>query len=238
MAKTRQAADEKQGKAARSVLLTGFEPYGGRGLNPAAEIVKSLHGKTIEGHAVVGRTLPVSYRELGRRLEGLVREVEPALAICLGLWPGEPTIRLERFGLNLAHFEIPDNDGLRVDDEPIAANGATGMRATLPLRRIEAALIAEGIPAKLSSTAGTFLCNVTLYTLMRVIEAAPRPALGGFIHLPYMPEQVALMLADAKNDRRLELHQRADFASMELDRQVRAVSIAIGVSLEEIAAAS
>jgi pyroglutamyl-peptidase len=220
------------------VLVTGFEPYGGRGLNPAAEIVKALDGKTIAGRAIVGRTLPVSHRVLGRRLDGLVREVEPVLAICLGLWPGEPTIRLERFGLNLAHFEIPDNDGLRVDDEPIEPDGAVGMRATLPLRRIEAALLAEGIPVKLSSTAGTFLCNVTLYTLMRAIEAAPHPALGGFIHLPYMPEQVALMLADAKKDRRLELHQRADFASMELDRQVRAVSIAIGASLEEIAAAS
>ena len=231
MAVSGQAAVERGTGTQKRVLVTGFEAYGGRGLNPAAEIVRALDGRTLDGGLIIGRTLPVSYRELAPRLESLVRDIAPALVICLGLWPGEQTIRLERFGLNLAHFEIPDNDGLRIEEEAIEAKGAVGRRASLPLRAIEAALLAEGIPARMSSTAGTFLCNVTLYTLMRLLDAPAQPTLGGFIHVPYMPEQVAGMLADAKKDRRLELHQRADFASMELSRMVHAVEIAIAVSL-------
>jgi pyroglutamyl-peptidase len=218
----------------RVVLITGFEPYGGRGRNPAAEIAKALEGQTIEGHRVVGRTLPVSYRGLANRLAGLIEEQNPVVAISLGLWPGEPTIRLERFGLNLADFEIADNDGATLVDEAIEANGASGLFATLPLRAIEQALLAGGIPVKLSSTAGTFLCNATLYSLMRLIERSSPAAVGGFIHVPYMPEQVALMLAENKHERRLELHQRSDLASMELSVQVRAVSIAIATTLAEI----
>jgi pyroglutamyl-peptidase len=219
---------------ARVVLITGFEPYGGRGRNPAAEIAKALEGQTIEGHRVVGRTLPVSYRGLPDRLTALMEEQKPVVAISLGLWPGEPTIRLERFGLNLADFEIADNDGATLVDEAIEANGATGLFATLPLRAIEQALLAGGIPVRLSSTAGTFLCNATLYSLMRIIERSSPAAVGGFIHVPYIPEQVALMLTDTRRERRLELHQRSDLASMELSVQIRAVSIAIATTLAKI----
>ena len=141
-------------------------------------------------------------------------------------------IRLERFGLNLAHFEIPDNEGARVADEAIEANGATGMRASLPLRAIEEALLAHGIPAQLSSTAGTFLCNVTLYQLMRLIEARAPRTIGGFIHVPYMPQQVALMLAEQKRAPVLESYQRSDFASMDLAVQIKAVEIAAATALD------
>jgi pyroglutamyl-peptidase len=220
-------------EGARRVLVTGFEPYGGRGRNPSAEIAKALDGRSIAGSRVVGRTLPVSYRGLSERLEGLLDETGPALVVSLGLWPGEAMIRLERFGLNLAHFEIPDNDGLRAADAAIAANGETALPASLPLRAIEAALHEAGIPAVLSSTAGTFLCNVTLYTLMRLLAGRAPAVRGGFIHVPYMPEQVAETLAAARAGARLELHQRADLASMELARMVRAIEIAIAVSLRE-----
>jgi pyroglutamyl-peptidase len=217
----------------RVVLITGFEPYGGRGRNPAAEIAKALEGRTIDGHRVLGRTLPVSYRGLATRLTALIEEHDPAVAISLGLWPGEPMIRLERCGLNLADFEIADNDGATIVDEAIAANGASGLFANLPLRAIEQAVLADGIPARLSSTAGTFLCNATLYTLMRIIEHRSPAVAGGFIHVPYLPEQVALMLAETRRERRLELHQRSDLASMELSVQIRAVSIAIATTLAQ-----
>jgi pyroglutamyl-peptidase len=219
------------------VLVTGFEPYGGRGRNPAAEIAKSLEGRTIAGHRVIGRTLPVSYRGLADRLAALVEEHHPVVAISLGLWPGEPMIRLERVGLNLADFEIADNEGTILVDQPIAANGATGLLASLPLRAIEQALLAAGIPVRLSATAGTFLCNVTLYSLMRIIEQRSPTALGGFIHVPYVPEQVALLLAETRREQRLELHQRSDLASMELSTQISAVSIAIAATLAEIGSA-
>jgi pyroglutamyl-peptidase len=216
------------------VLITGFEPYGGRGRNPAAEIAKTLDGRTIDGHRLIGRTLPVSYRGLADRLAALIEEHNPVVVISLGLWPGEPTIRLERFGLNLADFEIADNEGATLVDEAIVADGAAARFASLPLRAIEQALLAGGIPARLSSTAGTFLCNATLYSLMRIIEQRPAATVGGFIHLPYMPEQVAAMLGETRREARLELHQRSDLASMELSVQTRAVSIAIATTLAEI----
>jgi pyroglutamyl-peptidase len=211
----------------KTIVVTGFEPYGGRRVNPAAEVAKALDGSTVDEFAVVGAILPVSQRGLGERLEALLAELRPAIVISLGLAPGEPVIRLERFGLNLLDFEIADNDGARLADAPVEANGSTALRASLPLRAIERALLEAGIPARLSSTAGTFLCNATLYSLIRILEERFPASLGGFIHLPYLPEQVAQLLVEGKRERRLELAQRSDVASMDLATQIRAVTIAM-----------
>src|SRR5882724_2326580 len=222
--------------ANKCIVVTGFEPYGGRRVNPAAEVAKALDGSTIDGFAVLGAILPVSQRGLRERLEARLDELRPAIVISLGLAPGEPMIRLERFGLNLLDFEIADNDGACLADAPIEANGSTAMRASLPLRAIERALLDAGIPARLSSTAGTFLCNATLYGLLRILDERLPAALGGFIHLPYLPEQVAQLLADGKRDRRLELAQRSDIASMNLATQIRAVTIAMQQAVRELTA--
>ncbi|HEX3498707.1 MAG TPA: pyroglutamyl-peptidase I [Stellaceae bacterium] len=211
----------------KTIVVTGFEPYGGRRVNPAAEVAKALDGSTVDEFAVIGAILPVSQRGLGERLEALLAELRPAIVISLGLAPGEPMIRLERFGLNLLDFEIADNDGARLADAPVEANGSTALRASLPLRAIERALLEAGIPARLSSTAGTFLCNATLYSLIRILEERFPASLGGFIHLPYLPEQVAQLLVEGKRERRLELAQRSDVASMDLATQIRAVTIAM-----------
>src|SRR5713101_4505266 len=131
----------------KTVVVTGFEPYGGRRVNPAAEVAKALDGSVVDGYAVIGRILPVSQRNLRERLEALVSELCPAVVISLGLAPGEKMIRLERFGLNLLDFETADNDGARLADLAIEVDGATGVRASLPLRAIERALLGAGIPA-------------------------------------------------------------------------------------------
>src|SRR5258706_15816169 len=102
-------------------------------------------------------------------------------------------IRLERFGLNLLDFEIADNDGARLADAPIEANGTTGVRASLPLRAIERGLLSAGIPAPLSSTAGKVFCNATLYNPHPIFEERFPAGLGGFIHLPYLPATGAPM---------------------------------------------
>ena len=88
-------------------LLTGFEPYGGRDVNPASEVVRALDGRSAGGVAVIGRKLPVSYQELRSRIPELLDELQPDIAISLGLWPGEAMVRLERLGANLADFEDP-----------------------------------------------------------------------------------------------------------------------------------
>jgi pyroglutamyl-peptidase len=216
-------------------LVTGFEPYGGRDLNPATEVMRALEGTSIGGASVVGRLLPVSYRLLPARLDEILDEVQPEIAISLGLWPGEPMIRLERLAANVADFEIPDNEGALLEDAAIGAANAPAFFATLPLRRIEQALLGKAIPARISSTAGTFLCNATLFTLLSRREKGPALMRCGFIHLPYLPSQVAAFLEEQKRERKLELHQRADLASMELATMIEAVRTAIAVSVAELA---
>lgn len=220
----------------QTALITGFEAYGGYSLNPSAMLVLALDGARVGGVGVVGRTLPVAYAGLAERIEAALEEVRPDLVIALGLCPGEPTIRLERFGVNLADFEIADNAGARLADAAIARDGATARAATLPLRAIEQALIAAGIPARLSSSAGTYLCNAALYTLLGAVDRRGWRIPCGFIHLPYLPEQVALMLADAQAGR-VEINPRTDIASMDLAAMERALRLALAVSADAAAAA-
>ncbi|HSU03968.1 MAG TPA: hypothetical protein VLI93_00185 [Acetobacteraceae bacterium] len=212
------------------VLITGFEPYGGRGHNPAAEIARALDGSRVAQIPMVGRTLPVSHAGLHARLSGLVAELTPRVVLSVGLWPGEPAIRIERFAVNLADFEIPDNDGHRPTDQALSPGGSVALAATVPVRQIEAAMLAAGIPARLSNTAGTFLCNACLFAALQAAAAASPPPLCGFIHVPYLPVQVAEMLDRNRQESRLELHQRADLASMDLDTMIRAVRIAADIA--------
>jgi pyroglutamyl-peptidase len=214
---------------AKTALVTGFEPYGGRALNPSAKVALGLDGAEIGGLRVVGRVWPVTFAGLMQRLEAALDEARPALVIALGLCPGEPMIRLERFAVNLADFEIADNAGERLKDAPIARDGATARAATLPLRAIERALLDAGIPTRLSSTAGTYLCNAALYALLGAIERRGWRIPCGFIHLPHLPEQVAALLADAQAGR-LAIDQRADLASMDLAVMERAVRLALAIA--------
>jgi pyroglutamyl-peptidase len=215
-------------------LVTGFAGYGGRGRNPSGETAKALDGRTIDGLKVVGRVLPVSYAKLQPLLQGLFEELKPRVAISVGLWPGEPTIRLERVGINVADFEIPDNEDAFLSGAPVNDNGDAAAFATLPLRAIEADLLAAGIPARLSATAGTFLCNATLYTIARLAQALQPRALAGFVHVPYLPEQAAELLVATREERKLELHQRADLASMDLSMMIRALEIALAAAAKAL----
>jgi pyroglutamyl-peptidase len=215
----------------RPALVTGFEPYGGRGRNPAGEIAARLDGSEVGGIRVVGRNLPVAFAALDEAVAATLAEVEPTLVIGLGLCPGEPVIRLERVAINVADFDIPDNEGAVLVDRPLDAAGAAARFATLPLRRVQDALLAAGIPARLSSSAGTYLCNKALYRFLGAIEASGGGVPCGFIHLPYMPGQVAGMIAEAQADRSIERNRRPDVPSMGLELMVEAVRIALEVSL-------
>jgi pyroglutamyl-peptidase len=215
-------------------LVTGFEPYGGRALNPSGRLALALDGAQVGGLKVVGRTLPVVLAGLAERLERFLEETRPALVVALGLWPGEPMLRLERLAVNLADFTIADNAGTRLEDAAVVPAGGAALFATLPLRAIEATLLAEGIPARLSTTAGTYLCNATLYTLLSLIERREQRIPCGFIHVPYLPEQVADVLRQARTGR-VDLHQRADVASMDFALMERALRLALLASAPSIA---
>jgi len=219
---------------AETALITGFSGYGGRGRNPAGEAAKALDGQSIGALTIAGRVLPVSYTDLQAELQRLMEEVRPRLVVSLGLWPGEAMIRLERLGINIADFEIPDNAGALLTDRPVSGNSPTALATTLPLRKIEAALLDAGIPVRISSTAGTFLCNATLYSmLLHADRLTPRP-LVGFVHLPYLPEQVADVIRSVRAEREIELGQRSDIASMDFATIVRALSIAIEASAKSL----
>jgi pyroglutamyl-peptidase len=176
------------------VLVTGFEPYGGRNLNPAQEIMNQLDGQTLFGCDIVGRSLPVRFSALRQQIASLLDDVQPDIVISLGLWPGASLIRIERVALNVADFAIADNAGQRLIDQPVSRYGETALLATLPIRAIEAALLDEGIPARVSNTAGTFLCNACLYGVLEGASKIEKPVKCGFLHLPYLPEQVADLL--------------------------------------------
>jgi pyroglutamyl-peptidase len=211
------------------MLIVGFAGYAGRGINPAAEVAKALDGERIGGRDVVGAVLPVDYAGLQRRLEELVERHAPRAVICLGLWPGEPVIRLERLGVNVNDFEVPDNEG-RIASGPIDPSGPAARLTSLPIEDIQNRLLDAGIPARLSSSAGNFLCNATLYTVLGIAEA--RSIRGGFIHLPYLPAQVAEIVGSLRKEQVLELHQRADLASMSFETSLAAIRIAVEASLE------
>ena len=213
-----------------AVLLTGFESYGGRSVNPAEQIVNELGGVEIGGERVVGRTLPVNYAELGPRISALIEETSPRAVICLGLWPGEPMIRLERLAANIADFEIADNVGA-MEHGPIVQGGPAALASTLPLTEIRDNLLASEIPCRLSGTAGQFLCNALMYHALTVSAASEAAPLCGFVHVPYVPQQVAGLLSDLSAEASLELHQRADLVSMSLDTMVDAIRIAIETTL-------
>ena len=213
------------------MLLTGFESYGGRSLNPSEQVVKRLDGAEICGARVIGRTLPVAYADLGDRIAALIEEVRPRAVICLGLWPGTPVLRLERIAVNIADFEIPDNVGLMTRG-PVVEGGVDAYPSTLPIHAIHDRLLAAGIPARLSGSAGTFLCNALMYHALRnCAEHAPASRCG-FIHLPYLPEQVSALLLQMREGATIELHQRADLASMALSLQVEGVRLAIETTLK------
>ena len=211
----------------RPVLITGFEPYGGHRTNPSHDVMKRLDGRTIAGKSVVGRGLPVASGSFPAIASQLIEELNPQCVISLGLWPGESMIRIERIAVNIADFGIPDNAGIKAIDELVMPDGATALMSTLPVRKIEQALLADGIPAALSATAGTYLCNMCLYSFLQAADRHTEPVACGFIHVPYSPEQVAERMVETHSNNGVETHQQRNLASMSLEHTQRAVEIAV-----------
>lgn len=207
--------------ASDTILLTGFEPFGGEDINPSGEVARVLDGTMVASLPIVGRVLPVNLAAVPSLLDDLVREIDPAVILNLGLAPGEPVIRLERVAINIADFDIPDNTGHVARDAGLVEHGPLALASRLPLRAVEDALLANGIPAYISNTAGLFLCNVTMFTVLARYPDIP----AGFVHLPYLPEEVAGLLARAQAARSVDVRIPASLASMSLEVMVRAIRI-------------
>jgi len=215
------------------MLVTGFDSFGGQSINPSAALATAVDGINVNGTEVCGRRLPVSFRDFGERLDAAIAEVDPVAVICIGVFPGEPVIRLERLAVNITDFGIPDNDGAR-EHGMVMANGPDAIRATWPVGAIQQGLLAAGIPARMSDTAGSFLCNATLYRALATFSHRAAPPPVGFLHVPYLPEQVSAIIGATAAEGRLELYQRGDLASMAFETQLAALRLAIAVTLDGV----
>ncbi|NPA47556.1 MAG: pyroglutamyl-peptidase I [Thermococci archaeon] len=203
------------------VLVTGFEPFGGDDRNPTEEIARILDGETVGGAEIRGITVPVSVRRAWGVVEEALREWRPDVAISLGLAPFHSNIAVERVAINLLDARIPDNDGYRPVDEPIVEGAPAAYFSTLPTREMVEELRRRGIPAVLSYSAGTYLCNYVMFRLLHFAAVNGYPERAGFIHVPYTPDQVT---------GKFFLPGRAA-PSMCLDTEVEAVRTAVAVSL-------
>jgi pyroglutamyl-peptidase len=184
------AREKRPSRGAREVVLvTGFEPFGGDTVNPSWQACERLPGE-IGGLRVETCLVPCEFR---RAIEVVVEAIErhrPALVVCLGLAAGRTHLGIERVAINVDDARIPDNAGARPVDEPIAANGPPAYFATLPVKAMLAAVRRAGIPAEVSNSAGTYVCNHLMYGVLHYLASTGAHARAGFIHVPAAEEQV------------------------------------------------
>lgn len=177
-----------------NVLLTGFEPFESDPVNPAWEVAHALDGWQPAGATVRAVQLPCVFGRAMDALDAALARWRPSLVVCLGLAGGRSEVSLERVAINLDDARIPDNAGQQPVDTAVVAGAPAAYFATLPLKAIVRDLHAAGLPGAVSNTAGTFVCNHVFYALMHRLAqqpAGPQPARGGFVHVPYLPEQAA-----------------------------------------------
>lgn len=207
------------------VLLTGFEPFGKEEVNPSELAVRAFQ------QVVAGRlpdvevrvaVLPVSFRRASSLLEEIIEELKPDVYVGVGLRSGVSHVAVERVAVNLKDARILDNDGEQPIDEPIVPGGPAAYFSTLPVKAIVRRLRESGVPAAISNSAGTFLCNFVMYLGLHLSATRGYPRRAGFIHVPLTPEQVAA--------------RRADLAgippSMSLNTVVKALEVAVRTSVE------
>lgn len=201
--------------AAPNIVVTGFDPFGGETVNPSWEAVNLLDGADIAGCRVRAVQLPT---EFGRSLTTLRKALtrwRPRLVLCIGQAGGRAQLSLERVAINVDDARIPDNRGRQPIDRAIVRDGPAAYFSTLPIKAMRAALHAAGLPAEISQTAGTFVCNHVFYGLMHALASMP-DVRGGFVHIPFLPEQAA---------------RHAGAPSLARDDVVRALHVMITVAL-------
>jgi pyroglutamyl-peptidase len=199
-----------------NILVTGFEPFGGEPVNPALEAVKQLNGQIIAGHRVITNVVPaVKGKSVDVVIES-IKAVQPVLVLAVGQAGGRADITVERVAINVDDFRIKDNEGNQPVDEPIAVDGPVAYWSSLPIKAIVERIRLSGIPAKVSNNAGTYVCNHLFYGLMHYLKQQDSPIRGGFVHIPYLPEQAV---------------RNPGQPSMSLENIVKALTVALEAAL-------
>ena len=172
-----------------TVLITGFEPFGGEHINPSWQAVKQLQDLVICDHKVECIELPCEFGRSVTSLHDAIKHHNPSLVLCIGQAGGRSQISIERVAINIDDARIADNAGNQPIDLAIVEHGPSAYFAKLPLKSMYKHLIDEGIPAEVSNTAGTYVCNHVMYGLLHHIEQNKLDTRGGFVHIPFLPEQ-------------------------------------------------
>ena len=170
----------------KKLLITGFEPFGGETINPSWEAV-SLLPDIIGDYALTKLHIPVAFGKAAEIIQNEAKKLSPDIILSIGQAGGRAAITPELVGINLQHATIPDNDGNQPQDTPILAGGENAFFATIPARKIAEAIHAAGIPSQVSYSAGAYVCNDVLYTLLDHFQGTNTRV--GFIHIPYCEQQ-------------------------------------------------
>ena len=174
------------------ILVTGFDPFGGEKINPALETIKRLPD-TILGAQIIKLEIPTVVGKSLAKIKEAVEKENPDVVLSIGQAGGRSEITVERVGINIDDCRIPDNEGNQPIDEPVVKGGPAAYFVTIPIKAIVENIKAHNIPASISNTAGTFICNHVCYGIAHLAAtrtAAGKPMKSGFIHIPFLPEQV------------------------------------------------
>jgi pyroglutamyl-peptidase I len=183
------------------ILVTGFDPFGGEPINPAIESVKRLPDN-IAGAEIIKLEIPTVRKKSLEKIEKAINEHNPDVILSIGQAGGRFDISIERVGINLDDFRIPDNEGNQIIDEPVFPDGENSYFVKLPVKAMVQNVQKNNIPASVSYTAGTFVCNHVLYGVLYLIEKKYKGKKSGFIHIPFLPQQVI----DKRNMPSMELN--------------------------------
>lgn len=197
-------------------MVTGFDPFGGERVNPASRAVSRLTGMETNGYQIVTREIPTVFGKSGQVVQQAIQDLNPSVVINVGQAGGTHAIRVERLAVNMDDARIPDNENNQPEDSPIVIDGPVAYWSTIPVRRIVEELQQNGIPAFISYTAGTYVCNHVFYSTRHFVESNRLPIKVGFIHVPYLPEQVI---------------NKPPLPSMSEDTIVRALEIVISTTV-------
>ncbi|MEO2151464.1 MAG: pyroglutamyl-peptidase I [Thermococcus sp.] len=170
------------------VLVTGFEPFGGEEINPSWEAVKALP-EELNGATLLKVQLPVSFKRVREILPRLISKERPDIVLLTGQAGGRPNVTVERVAINVMDSTMPDNDGFKPEDEPVFEGAPDAYFATIPVKEVVKALREAGIPAGVSNTAGTYVCNTAMFTALHTIAVSGMETKAGFIHVPFSHEQ-------------------------------------------------
>jgi pyroglutamyl-peptidase len=171
------------------ILLTAFEPFGGEKVNPAQEALKDVPD-VVAGAGIVKLTVPTVFGKSVETVYGAMKREKPDAVLCIGQAAGRTGLTVERVAINLEDAAIADNEGRKPVDSPVFAEGPAAYFTTLPAKAMVEKIKGAGVPASVSCTAGTFVCNHLLYGVLHHIAREFPGMRGGFIHVPYLHEQV------------------------------------------------